>query len=82
MQTETFELIDKAVDGNKKALEGLILEVEDMIYNLSLRMLGSLYDAQDATQEIIIKIITQLSTLLVMSAVLGTAISAAGPFLL
>lgn len=62
MQTETFELIDKAVDGNKKALEGLILGVEDMIYNLSLRMLGSLYDAQDATQEIIIKIITQLST--------------------
>ena len=61
MQTETFELIDKAVDGNKKALEGLILGVEDMIYNLSLRMLGSLYDAQDATQEIIIKIITQLS---------------------
>ncbi|MBU9724548.1 RNA polymerase sigma factor [Diplocloster modestus] len=82
MQTETFELIDKAVDGNKKALEGLILEVEDMIYNLSLRMLGSLYDAQDATQEIIIKIITQLSTLLVMSAVLGTAISAAGHFIL
>ena len=53
-----------------------------MIYNLSLRMLGSLYDAQDATQEIIIKIITQLSTLLVMSAVLGTAISAAGHFIL
>ena len=82
MQTETFELIDKAVDGNKKALEGLILGVEDMIHNLSLRMLGSLYDAQDATQEIIIKIITQLSTLLVMSAVLGTAISAAGHFIL
>ena len=82
MQTETFELIDKAVAGNKKALEGLILGVEDMIYNLSLRMLGSLYDAQDATQEIIIKIITQLSTLLVMSAVLGTAISAAGHFIL
>lgn len=61
MQTETFELIDKAVAGNKKALEGLILGVEDMIYNLSLRMLGSVYDAQDATQEIIIKIITQLS---------------------
>lgn len=61
MQNETFELVDKAVNGNKKALETLILEVEDLIYNLSLRMLGSPYDAQDASQEIIIKIITQLS---------------------
>lgn len=58
---ETFELVDKAINGNKKALETLILEVEDLIYNLSLRMLGSPYDAQDASQEIIIKIITQLS---------------------
>lgn len=62
MQTETFELIDKAVDGSKKALEGLLLGVEDMIYNLSLRMLGNPHDAQDASQEIMIKIITQLST--------------------
>lgn len=58
---ETFEIVDKAINGNKKALETLILEVEDLIYNLSLRMLGSPYDAQDASQEIIIKIITQLS---------------------
>lgn len=61
MQTEIFDLIDKAMDGSKKALEELILSTEDMIYNLSLRMLGSPQDAQDATQEIIIKIITQLS---------------------
>lgn len=62
MQNEIFELVDKAVNGNKKALETLLLEVEDLIYNLSLRMLGNPYDAQDASQEIIIKIITQLST--------------------
>lgn len=62
MQAETFELIDKAVDGNKKALEGLLLSVEDMIYNLSLRMLGNPHDAQDASQGTNIKIITQLST--------------------
>lgn len=62
MQDQTFELIDKALEGNKTALETLIVGVEDMIYNLSLRMVGSPHDAQDATQEIIIKIITQLSS--------------------
>jgi len=62
MENEIFIMVDKAVEGDKKALEGLILSVQDMIYNLSLRMLGMPCDAEDATQEIIIKIITQLST--------------------
>lgn len=62
MQNQTFELIDKAVSGDKKALQSLIESVNDMIYNLSLRMLGSPQDAEDAVQEIMIKIITQLST--------------------
>lgn len=62
IQSETFSLIDKAVNGDKEALEGLILSVQDMIYNLSLRMLGMPSDAEDATQEILIKIMTQLST--------------------
>lgn len=32
-----------------------------MIFNLSLRMLGSPHDAEDASQEILIKIMSQLS---------------------
>lgn len=62
MQNEIYDLIDKAVEGDKKALESLILSVQDMIYNLSLRMLGTISDAEDASQEIIIKVMTQLST--------------------
>lgn len=62
MQKESFELIDRAVGGDKVALEELITSVQDMIYNLSLRMIGTTFDAEDATQEIIVKIITQLST--------------------
>ncbi|HEX3077591.1 MAG TPA: sigma-70 family RNA polymerase sigma factor [Lachnospiraceae bacterium] len=59
---EYFELIDRAVAGDKEALESLIYSVQDMIFNLSLRMLGTTCDAEDATQEIIIKVMTQLST--------------------
>lgn len=53
MQKKESELIDQAVNGDKKVLESLLLSVQDMIYNLSLRMLGSPQDAEDAVQEII-----------------------------
>lgn len=62
MSKETLQLIDEAIGGDKEALESLINNVQDMIYNLSLRMLGTPADAEDAAQEIIIKVITQLSS--------------------
>lgn len=61
MMTNENQLIDLAVNGDKKALEALLAGIQDKVYNLSLRMLGSVIDAEDASQEIMIKIITHLS---------------------
>lgn len=55
-------LIDKALSGDKESLESIILSVQDLIFNLSLRMLGTFADAEDAAQDIILKIITNLSS--------------------
>ena len=59
---ELLELVDKAVSGDKKALETLIEGVQDIVFNLSLRMLGTFADAEDATQDILLKMITHLSS--------------------
>lgn len=59
---EVQALVDKATSGDKKALETLVTDVQDMIFNLSLRMLGTFADAEDATQDILLKMITHLSS--------------------
>ena len=59
---ETQDLIAKATAGDKKALELLVTDVQDIVFNLSLRMLGTFSDAEDATQDILLKMITHLSS--------------------
>ncbi len=59
---ELQALVEKATSGDKKALEELIASVQDIIFNLSLRMLGTFADSEDATQDIILKVITHLSS--------------------
>jgi RNA polymerase sigma factor (sigma-70 family) len=54
-------LVDLAKEGNKSALEELIRGIQDGIYQLALRTLFLPVDAEDATQEILIKIITHLA---------------------
>lgn len=59
---ELQALVDKAIAGDKNALETLIVGVQDIVFNLSLRMLGTFADAEDATQDILLKMITHLSS--------------------
>ncbi len=59
---ELQALVSKATAGDKKALETLVIGVQDIVFNLSLRMLGTFSDAEDATQDILLKMITHLSS--------------------
>ena len=59
---ELQSLVMKATSGDKEALEMLVTGVQDIIFNLSLRMLGTFADAEDATQDILLKMITHLSS--------------------
>ena len=68
MAEETFteeakleHLVDLAKEGRKEALEELVREIQGRIYNLALRALFLPADAEDATQEILIKVITHLA---------------------
>ena len=59
---ELQALVGKATAGDKKALETLVTDAQDIVFNLSLRMLGTFADAEDATQDILLKMITHLSS--------------------
>ncbi len=55
-------LVDRAQEGEKVALEELVRKHQEWIYNIALRMVGNPVDAEDIAQEILIKLITKLST--------------------
>ncbi len=59
---ELLELIQKATAGDKPSLETVICSVQDLVFNLSLRMLGTFPDAEDASQDILLKVMTHLSS--------------------
>src|ERR1035437_7468410 len=51
----------RAIAGNRAALERLVRALQGDIYGLALRMLCNREDAEDATQEILVRIVTHLS---------------------
>jgi RNA polymerase sigma factor (sigma-70 family) len=62
MESTLEDLVRQAKEGSREALESLVQAVQDRIYGLALRMLGSLVDAEDAAQEILIKVVTRLDS--------------------
>lgn len=55
------ELIKQALEGSTKALDTLIKKHQDYIYNVALKLVMNPVDAEDITQEVLIKAITKLS---------------------
>jgi RNA polymerase sigma factor (sigma-70 family) len=55
-------LIKRCLEGDNKALEIVIKNIQRQIYNLSVRFYWNPMDAEDATQEILLKIIANLAT--------------------
>jgi RNA polymerase sigma factor (sigma-70 family) len=51
-----------AAEGDRRALSELVREIQHPMYRLALRFLGDPDDAQDACQEILIRIVTRLGT--------------------
>ncbi len=56
------ELASRAGDGDQEALSALVQRLQHPMYRLALRFLGHPEDAKDATQEILIRIVTHLGS--------------------
>ena len=59
---EDQDLVKRVQGGSREALELLITRHQSWIYNITVRMVYHPQDAEDATQEILIKLMTKLST--------------------
>lgn len=62
METTLKSLVELVNAGDKDALEELVRSIQDRIYGLAIRMLYQPADAEDATQEILVKVITRLDS--------------------
>jgi len=58
---ELERLARRAAGGDQEALDALVRELQDGIYRLALRMLADPEAAKDATQEVLVKVVTHLS---------------------
>ncbi|EDL60890.1 RNA polymerase sigma factor sigW [Gimesia maris DSM 8797] len=59
---QDVELVDQAQNGDRSALEKLVLRHQAWIYNIAIRMVFHPHDAEEVTQEVLLKAITRLST--------------------
>lgn len=54
--------LQSAIDGHLGSIDALLLTIQPGIFNLAVRMLGNRDDASDATQEILLKVVTHLAS--------------------
>ena len=61
-ELEDRAFVERARAGDREALEELVRHHQGWIYNIALRMVFYPQDAEDATQEILLKAVTSLSS--------------------
>lgn len=61
-EVDDGRLVRRASGGDRDALEQLVQRYQAWVYNVAVRMLAHPHDAEDATQEILIKAVTRLSS--------------------
>jgi RNA polymerase sigma factor (sigma-70 family) len=55
------DLARQAVDGDRDALDRLVRDLQTDVYGVAVRMLWNREDAEDATQEILVRVVTRLA---------------------
>src|SRR5262245_49009924 len=55
------DLARQAIDGDREALDNLVRALQGDVYGLAIRMLWNRADAEDATQEILVRVVTRLA---------------------
>lgn len=61
-EEEERDLIERATRGDRKALEKIVNQFQPIIFNIALRMVWNRQDAEDVTQEVLIKVITHIAS--------------------
>jgi RNA polymerase sigma factor (sigma-70 family) len=59
---ELAQLVESARGGDRSALDQVVRRIADGIYGLALRMTANVADAEDASQEVLIKVVTHLGS--------------------
>src|SRR5258708_3558035 len=59
---DDVDLVEQARNGGRAALEKLILRHQAWIYNIAIRMVFQPHDAEEVTQEVLVKVIHELCT--------------------
>lgn len=62
MNDELNRIVRAAQQGNRDALEAVVRQVQDRVHHLAMRILVNPEDALEATQEILIMVVTKLSS--------------------
>jgi RNA polymerase sigma factor (sigma-70 family) len=61
-ETELVGYVHAAQEGDQQALDGVVRALVDDVYGLALRMTANVADAEDVTQEVMIKVVTRLGS--------------------